>query len=114
MLQQMAAVAELEAGFISDRTKRALAAAKARGKRLGGNRGVVLTRAARKAGREVQSARADARAADLAPVLQELREAGITSLAATARVLTERRIPAARGGSRWTAAQVARTLARLS
>jgi len=32
MLQQMAAVAELEAGLISIRTKAALAAAKARGK----------------------------------------------------------------------------------
>jgi DNA invertase Pin-like site-specific DNA recombinase len=90
MLQQMCAVAELEAGFISDRTKRALAAAKARGKRLGGNRGVVLTKAARKAGRDVQTTRAMARAADLAPVLTELREAGITSLG---RIATSRRFP---------------------
>ena len=40
LLQQMVAVAELEAGMISARTKAALAAAKRRGKKLGGNRGV--------------------------------------------------------------------------
>jgi DNA invertase Pin-like site-specific DNA recombinase len=41
--QQMAAVADLEEGLISSRTKAALAAANARGKKLGGNRGVKLT-----------------------------------------------------------------------
>jgi hypothetical protein len=80
---------------------------------LGGNRGVVISRAARKAGREVQMARATARAADLAPVLKELREAGVTSLGGLARALTERGIPTARGGKEWTAMQVARTAARL-
>src|SRR5262252_8226197 len=49
MLQQMVAVAELEAGIISARTKAALAAAKKRGKKLGGNRGVKPTAKMQKA-----------------------------------------------------------------
>ena len=42
LLQQMVAVAELEAGMISARTKAALAAAKRRGKKLGGLRRKIV------------------------------------------------------------------------
>lgn len=114
MLQQMAAVAELEAGFISDRTKRALAAAKRRGVKLGGDRGARLTRKQRQAGSAVISSRATQRACDLAPVLTELRERGVISLSAIAQALTERGIPTARGGREWLPEQVRRVLAKAS
>jgi len=112
MLQQMASVAELEAGLISSRTKAALAAAKARGKRLGGHRGIKLSEQSQAAGRSVQADRAKQRAADLAPVLSRLSSKGITSASAMARALTERGIPTARGGTKWTALQVLRVTAR--
>lgn len=113
ILQQMAAVAELEAGLISARTKAALDAAKQRGRKLGGNRGVKLTEAAQEAGRAAQSARAKLRGRDLAPVIAELREAGITSLAGIAQGLTARGIPTTRGGTTWAAVQVSRVLKHL-
>jgi len=56
MLQQMAAIAEIEAGMISARTKAALQAAKERGAVLGGYRGRSLT--ARSARLACSSARA--------------------------------------------------------
>lgn len=113
MLQQMAAVAELEAGLISSRTKAALAAAKARGQRLGGDRGTRLSSTAQAAGRNTQSRRAHQQAADLAPLLSQLRAEGIVSATALAHVLTQRGIPTARGNERWSALQVLRVTARI-
>jgi DNA invertase Pin-like site-specific DNA recombinase len=112
MLQQMAAVAELEAGMISSRTKAALAAAKARGKKLGGNRGVELSVTARAAGRKRLVDRANERATDLAPTIAELQAAGVRSLRGIAAALNERGIPVARGRGEWSAVQVSRVLAR--
>jgi DNA invertase Pin-like site-specific DNA recombinase len=112
MLQQMASVAELEAGMISARTKAALAAAKARGKKLGGNRGALLSDEARASGRKMQTARANERAADLRPVLRELQRHGATSLRDIANALNARNIPTARGRGPWSAVQVARVLQR--
>jgi DNA invertase Pin-like site-specific DNA recombinase len=109
LLQQMAAVAELEAGMISARTKAALAAAKRRGVKLGGDRGARLTAKARAAGRAAVQERARNRAMDLAPTIKELLAAGCESLRAIASGLEERGIPAARGG-KWSAVQVARLL----
>lgn len=111
----MALFADEERRMISARTKAALAAAKRRGVKLGGYRARArLSREAREAGWAALSKRAAERAADLLPVLAELRAGGIVSLSAIARSLTTRRIPTARGRSRWTATQVARTLAKLS
>jgi DNA invertase Pin-like site-specific DNA recombinase len=108
----LAAVAEDEAKRISDRTKAALAAAKARGVKLGGHRGVELTDDVRKAGRAVRTAKATARAADLAPLIADLRSEGVTSLGAIANALNERGIPTARGGA-WSPIQVSRVIAKL-
>ena len=86
-------MAELEAGFISDRTKAALAVAKRRGKKLGGFRAAArLTAKARQKGAEAN------RAADLAPVITELPASGATSLRAIASALNDRGNPTARGG----------------
>ena len=106
-------MAELEAGMISKRTKDALAAAKARGKKLGGYRGAKLSKAARAAGRAVVASKARQRAADLAPVIAELRSAGVTSLRAIAAALNARSIPTASGCGSWSAVQVSRTMTRL-
>ncbi|MET4173882.1 DNA invertase Pin-like site-specific DNA recombinase [Bradyrhizobium sp. LA6.1] len=110
----MAMVADEERRAISERTKVALAAAKRRGVKLGGDRGARLTRAARKAGRDAQVVRANERAADLAHIIRDLEANGVTSLSGIARALTVRRIPTPRGSTEWSAVQVARTVSRLT
>lgn len=100
--------------MIAKRTKDALAAAKARGQKLGGRReGQYLTDDMRASGRAALATRSIARAADLAPIIAELRAAGVTSLGGIARALSDRSIPTARGGANWTETQVSRVLARL-
>ena len=106
----LAAVAEHEAKAISERTKAALQASKARGKVLGGFRGIVPTDQHRAASTLARKGHASARAKDLAPVIDQLRAEGITSLNGIARALTERKIPTARGALTWTPAQVSRVL----
>ena len=108
----MAAVAELETGMIYARTKAALAAAKRRGVKLGGDRGVRLTAKARAAGNAAQRARARARASDLADTVKELQAAAVSRCAIAAE-LDARGIPAARGG-KCSAVQVSRLLERVN
>ena len=107
----LAAVAEHEREMISARTKAALAAAKARGTRLGNPNG--LSAEARTRGTAVAVARRKAaaagRAADLRPVVEEIRAGGGASLRAIAAGLDARGIPAPRGG-KWTAPAVTRLL----
>lgn len=109
----MALVADEERRMISARTKAALAAAKRRGVKLGGDRGAKITRKTRQAGWDAVSKRAAERAADLGPIITELQNAGVSSLRGIARALTERRIPTPRGAPAWTASQVARTIVRV-
>lgn len=113
MLTQMAAVAELEAGLISKRTKDALAVAKARraerGERpLGGFRGYKPSEEDRVSGLTVRQEKAAQRAQDLTPILDDIRASGITSMNGIAKALSERRIPTPRGGKEWSAIQVKR------
>ena len=72
ILHLFAALAEKERAMISVRTKAALAAAKARGVKLGGPN----LAQARKAALETIEATADQHAADVLPIIQAIRRAG--------------------------------------
>jgi len=108
----LAAVAEHEAAMISARTKAALAAAKARGQRLGNPNGARALRGlGNAAGIIAVKASADRHAAQVLPVVAALRAEGITSLKGIARALNERGVLAPRGGT-WLATSVRNLLAR--
>jgi DNA invertase Pin-like site-specific DNA recombinase len=97
----LAAVAEHERDLISERTKAALAAAKARGRVLGSKN---ITEVAK---RGTAAVKANARrfAANVRPIIEEIMRAGATSHNAIAAKLNERNVKTARGGV-WTHVQV--------
>ena len=83
----MALVAQQEREAISRRTREALAVAKSRGIRLGNPNGAAALRRAGKGGAPLRAAiarNADRHAQDLAPVIDDIRAGGITSLGAMA------------------------------
>ncbi|MDR6873560.1 DNA invertase Pin-like site-specific DNA recombinase [Bosea sp. BE125] len=108
----LAAVAEHEALAISERTKAALSAARARGTVLGGYRGRPGTSADCERARATQKAFADQRARDLAATVQTIQSEGHLSLRSIGRQLALRGIPTSRGGA-WSSSQVRNMLARI-
>ena len=76
---------------------------------LGGDRGAK----AREVASRVRAARALSRAVDLAPMIEELRERGVTTMRAIAAELNRRGIPTPRRQGVWQAGQVSQLLAWL-
>ena len=112
MLHIYSAMAEREAIKTSERTKAALAAAKARGKQLGWSKPsrVEEQRIASKRGAAANRSLAQQFASNVLPIVGSIRAAGISSLAGIAGALNARGIATARGG-RWHAATVRRLAA---
>lgn len=116
MLHVMAAVAEHEAKAISERTKAALAAYKARGGKLGAElpqcRNLddeARRNGARRAG-EVVARAADEAYADLVPSMVAMRGEGLTLAGIAGRLTADGHTT--RRGRPWNAVQVARVLER--
>ena len=107
ILHLFAALAQKERALISKRTTEALAAAKARGTVLGNPH---IEQARQKAVAEI-TAQADQRAANVLPLIREIRKAGATSLRQIADALNARGISSPRGGD-WHATSVRNMLAR--
>lgn len=105
----LAVIAQHEREAISERTKAALAAAKARGIRLGNPRLRAGTRHSAAVASAANAERARTRAAELRDVIEEARAAGRKSLRAIAAYLDGLGITTARG-SAWTAVAVQRVL----
>lgn len=97
-LHLYAAFAERERRAISERTRLALAEAKNRGKKLGNQRQA-----------DANAAAAAARDAQLEPILKTMWDLPLREIA---QELTDRRIPAPRGGG-WNAMTVMRVMKRL-
>lgn len=99
----LAVFAESERDAISKRTKAALAAAKARGTKLGNNPGADLSKAS-----AARSAASKAHASNVVPIIDSIERAGAKTLAEIAEALTARGIKTPRGNDNWSPMQVSR------
>lgn len=107
ILHLFAALAQKERAMISARTKAALAAAKEKKVKLGNPN---IEQARKKAITEIVN-RADQHAANVLPIIREIKRTGLTSLRQIADALNKRGITSPRGGQ-WHATAVRNTLAR--
>lgn len=104
----MAVLAQQESKMISDRTRAAMRAARARGQVFGNPHGAAALRRAGKgngASRQAASANADVFAHDRLDIISDIESGGITSLSGIANELNKRGIKTARGG-KWHASTV--------
>jgi DNA invertase Pin-like site-specific DNA recombinase len=121
IIQQMANIAELEAGLIAERTRAALQAAKARGQQLGSarpghweGREEARLRGAMKGGTAaaaVHRQRAADAYTDLIPTVADLRREGMSLQAIAERLNADGHTT--RRGKPWNPVQVGRVLERL-
>jgi len=111
----MAVIAQEERKAISKRTKAALAAAKAKGVKLGNPNGAAHLRSNAmensQLAREAVSKKADEFALKLSPVIEQITSSGISSLRGLASELNRRGIKTARG-KEWTATAVKNLMTR--
>lgn len=108
MLRMMAVFAQHEREMISARTKAALAVRKAQGVKLG-NR-TNLAEAQAKGGAAVRR-EAEAFAANVLPIIEQIKRTGLTSYNGIAKALNDRGVKTAKGGT-WAAATVRNIMLR--
>ena len=106
MLHVYAALAEKERALISERTRAALQAVKARGRKLGSP---IAAQTAAKA-RAARSTYAKAASASARAVVRDVQASGVTTLKGIAAALQARGVRTPRGNVVWAPAQVARLL----
>ena len=113
MMRIYAAMAQKERELISERTRAALAAAKARGAVLGGDRGYRPAAAPCAASAAaVRADEADRTAHRVQIEIERLRRDGVTTMVGIARELTALGVPTPRRGCAWTHTTVARVIER--
>jgi DNA invertase Pin-like site-specific DNA recombinase len=103
----LAVMAENERRLISKRTKAALAAAKARGVKLGSPIAVETAAIARS--RKTEMAKTKAR--NLAAIITDIEKAGVSTLSGIAKALEARGVKTPRGRTNWYPATVSQVKA---